>query len=84
MSLLKVNSTGQYGPQVLLKVTAWHLGLLLELSKSVILALSVLWMRLVTGGDAATAMRLVTGRLTVICSTTELRKQTAAPDTVNA
>ena len=43
MSLLKVHSTGQYGPLALLKVTAWHLGLLLELSKSVILALSVLW-----------------------------------------
>ena len=50
---------------------------------------------LVTGGDAATALGLVTGGdavtasglvtvVTVVCSTTWLRKQATAPDTVNA
>ena len=38
----------------------------------------------VTGGDAATVKKQVTGGLTVIRSTTWLRKQTPAPDTVNA
>ena len=50
---------------------------------------------LVTGGDAATALGLVTGGeaatasglvtvVTMICSTTWLRKQATTPDTVNA